>query len=348
MFLGDKTVDPSDFPAWQVFSSIAGSSRASKLVYLDIVKHQPELARLVSLAAEKESPAAQTALAISASEVSLQMRSDRLAQAKQANIGDIGAVLLASYVLARSPVDVNEWLMTSAHIPPVTDHLQRRGYRDVVLSLYSQWIPKTHESIAMEVIYISLRDGHTSGVEVARRQLRDNLDIRVREFAIQCLARFGDESDLARLRPLLDEKTRCREFVSNLMEASLASDIEESNEPPPGVKKANANKKPPKKLGLPAKELRDSSGRPIAQPRLATQRRKAVMQYRMCDLALAATMMIADENMSEVFPRFRPNGNYAFLPENIAFEVTEDSLIQRDQTIEAWKKQLDARTTESN
>lgn len=330
VFLLDK--DPRNsygLPAWECYREIVGSSRTSKLLFLDMVREQPELARIIasvsrrpeSLNDDRQADGAKTIelerLAIETARLSTRLSLSGWRREEPA-IGDLIAVLLAtSQIEGSAPVEINDLLQICAHRTPVTEYTQRSGFRNVIHGLYTLWIPKTHAAMAPDAMFISLRDGHSTGAIIARRNLAAHLSVRTREYSILCLARFGDSSDIIRLSPLLDDDTVCSEFRASQLPQSVRREIEESDESPPGAKRNKAEK-----------------------GNAHEQQIEAQYQYRIRDGALAASMLLANENMQEVFPNFVADDRFAFDIRGVAVLNDKQRQEERLTQIEKWKKKI--------
>ncbi|MCR9292986.1 MAG: hypothetical protein NXI32_09735 [bacterium] len=318
-FLLDADADSESscgLPAWRCYCKLVGASRTSKLLYLDMIRQQPDLARSIDRVfcqcQDQADGDALPALLADTAELSSRLHNDRLVRMLVPEIGDVLAVLLATSLLeGTAPVEVNEFLATSAHSVPVSTYMHRRGYGKVLRQLYALWIPKTHQSMAGEALLIAMRDGYSTGAEIARKHVDSHLDVRLRESAIQCLARFGDASDLPLMLRLLDDETVCHEFPASQLPGFWVYGIQESDESPPNVT--------------------ENSPGSIEEP---------ILQYRVCDLALASSMLISNERMHDAFPRFAANEILAFDVKSIAVLKQPEQQQERAAQIDQWKQQL--------
>ncbi len=201
------------FPAWKPFSELVGHSRTSKLLFLEMIQSHPTLVELVDNLSKMDSPSAAEygRLERQSAFISAEIANNRLTRMEFPGIGDITAILFAaSFMPGQAPIEVNELLKGHAFQLPVRAYVRRRGYSDALRRLYAAWIPKTHAQMGSEAIGISLQYGLETGALIARKNLAPNLDVRTREQAIHCLARFGDKSDIARLAVMLDDDRLCK------------------------------------------------------------------------------------------------------------------------------------------
>lgn len=311
-FLLDRDAENSyGLPGWRVFADLAGASRTSKLLFLDMIQQQPKLAELVEDAAKHSS--ARDRLLQATIERSLQLSEDRL-RFRRPEIGDVVAILIsASMFEGQLPIEINELLDTSARIVPVSTYMGRRGYGAVLRRMYRPWIPKTHQAIAFSALDLSLHYGLETGAEVSRRHLSDNFDVPTREYAIHCLARFGDRSDIPRLLPLLEDKAVCDEFVHTEVPQYTNRNIDESNEGPPGAQ--------PDSQGM-----RDNEKRWVV---------------RICDLAFATILNLNGEDPEQAFASYRRNDQFGFDSRSVAVSALESEA--RDALIQEWLQEFESK-----
>lgn len=312
-------------PAWESYAKVAGSSRTSKLIFLDMLRQQPELMRMLddcgptpSLEQQKEIESASLRLAVN-------LRNRRMARAEYPEVGDVLAVLFSTCMLQQqTPVPVNDFLLSSIRMTPVASYVQRKGHGKVIRALYNDWLPKTHDAAADNALNIVLVYDLSSGRELGRRFLASNYSSSTRVLALQTLSRFGDESDLDRLLPLLNDETLCRTFKQDQFPIDLLRGIHVSDEPPPAIN--------PPQPG----QIEQGTEPPVPE---------AQFMYRICDVALAASKMIAGEDLRDAFPNFLPHRSYAFDIRSVAILDSENAQRERDVQIRTWHERLTARTT---
>jgi hypothetical protein len=287
-------------PAWSAYRDVVGASRTSKLLFLEMLREQPEVAQLIENASHAQAPqAAQTVLATVASHQAAQVR-ESLYLILDPKIGDVVGMLLAAATLdMQTPVEISDVIVSNER-RSFGSNIQKQGYGTCLRKLMAAWIPKTHDSLAPTVMDIALRYDLAEGVDIARKHLTANFDNDTRKIAFYCLARFGNETDVASLLPLLDDEAVVDEFDRNLGGAG----IDVSNAAPPGIQGD------------------------------AAARENVVV--RVNDLALVTIMILSNEDPLLVFPRFEPHPQFGFFVHALACpsELAED----RKQRIEQWKK----------
>ncbi len=322
-FLLDRDAEKSyGLSGWSHFRALAGSSRTSKLLFLEMIRRQPQLASLMEEVSQAADPsAARERLMRTAAAQARRLSEDRL-RFQRTEIGDVVAILTSAALAdQRAPIEINELLETSARIVPVTTFMNRRGYGNVLRRMYDAWLPKTHDSIAFSVLELSLQYRLASGADIARRHLSNNFDVSTREYAIHCLTCFGDRSDVPRLVELLDDETVCDEFLHGELPRFLRPhSIEESDESPPGV----TEKEPQQASEV---DLED-----------------AIWQVRISDLALASILMLEDVDPGEVFPAFRKIEQFGFDSRSVA--VRRSELSARRDVMRQWKSDYQQRGTD--
>lgn len=317
-FLRDPDASRSyGLPSWQAYRELAGSSRASKLLFLDMIQQQPELCSLIERASGDPLPKALSALRELTTYQSVELTRNRLDRLQTPEIGDIAAILLATAKSdGQAPVEVSEWLTMSAQVVPVTTYMQRRGYAEAIRNLYAAWIPKTHEAMAYSALDLSMRYELETGTVVARRNLSPHLDFRLRELSILVLARFGTQEDVASLVPFFEDETLCQEYPKPRRLPTSNARILEADEAPPG-----------------------------ADPAALTEQQ--LVRYRICDLALAAALLLTGDDLQQAFPYFVPGEGRELDVRGVVVDSNEEQLALRRATLEAYKQQLGGVANES-
>ena len=299
-----------DLYCWQYYSSLLGDSRTSKILFLEMSSSQPQLAQLVrnvvDLHGTQGHALALEELNTHVVEQALQLSQQRLTYGKRPEIGEVAGILVAATVMSETPIEVDEFLETCAHVVPVTDYMRRRGYQDLVRMLYNDWLPKSHEGMSFSAISIAMRMDLSNGAVIARRCLDPKYGVRQRQHAIECLARFGDEADLPALAELLRDKTICQEFPERV--AFAFGSIEESRENPPGV----------------------------VEPAVGTTH---IYRVRICDMSLAAILSLYNEDLQPVFPKYRKR---EIAEQRNLFNLYETAVATDEQSLEDREKQLEA------
>ncbi|MFK7735769.1 MAG: hypothetical protein AB8B50_07070 [Pirellulaceae bacterium] len=323
----DPTTSEERLPSWEDFSSLVGDTRTSRLLFLDMCERQPQMMDLLSRNREasrtlhtgKEDVGSsewQQEVVFTTAELAVRLRDRRQAQSQRPHIGDVLAVLYAaSFIRGQTPIEVNEFLDTCAYSLPVASYIRRNGFDRVVKKLYANWIPKTHAAMSDQVLQLCLSEGYETGLPVARRSLRSSLSLRTRESALQLLARFGSQEDLPLVAEYLDDRTVCRRFAANQMYA-FWQDIIVTNEAPP--------------LG---------DQKPALDPK---EMLELTCSYRICDLALATSLMLAEKDPSDSLPRFVTHPVFAYDVRGIATVNSDEEQQQREELLESWRKELKA------
>lgn len=314
--------DPDVMPSWRHYSSIAGRSRSAKLLFLDMLRVQREFAKLIEL--HTGSPTEENAVQVrtATEELAAELTFLRTRKAILPELGDVVAVLMgASLLEGQAPVPVNEFLVISNYTIPVTKHIDSRGYGQALKSLFAIWIPKIHESRAADAMRIALHYKYATGAELARRFVTENYDARTRERAIQCLAEFGNEkADLPRLIKLLDDGQICDQFALNQF-LRLPNDIRVTEENPPQAPFGQQDDAP------------DPNAR---------------FEYRIQDVALAACMMLVEEDLEQVFQKPLVPPAYGFGRFQLAIQATAEARKKRSEQLSAWKNKLSKRANDSS
>ena len=298
-------------PGWDRYRQLVGSTRTCKLLFLDMIRQQPEVAQLIELAGvENASPAAVSSLERLASMEATRLR-DNLFLLREPKIGDSVAMLMVAAILpSQTPVEISDIISISER-RSFEGNIHKEGYRNCLRKLLGAWLPKTHVALSPAAMNCALNYDLAEGAEIARRCLTANYDCDTRKLAFYCLARFGNETDVKRIAPLLEDRAIAEEFAHG----TLMSEVHESNAPPPGVQPEPANGNN--------------------------------MVVRINDLALVTSMLLLGENPQQVFPRYEAHDRLGFFIHSLASPVEADpdktnpaqAISEQQQRIDQWKQQ---------
>ena len=301
-------------PAWDVFRSISGDSRTSKLLFVTMLRSQSELARYVE-AASKAKGTANSAVAFEELAERAAAEADKLRvrsfRGELPSVGDTVGLLMASSLFsdtlptASASNEVNEIIVASLYRAPQAEYFTKAGYDRCMRALAGQWIHKTQASLANDVLSIALQRSIPEGAAVARRHLDPSNDRETRVFALQCLARFGNEGDIASVSKLLNEELVVYEFTDQSDIGSPRDGIQEDDMPPPGLKPYN-----------PPRDVRR-------------------MVVRLNDVAMAVCMVLGSEDLTAVFPKYKPNESNGMVLVDFAFPA--DGQEKHKLAIARWK-----------
>ena len=304
--LDDDQQNSHGLPGWQAYFQVVGGSRSAKILFLEMVQQQNPLARQIervdSLKRQRqESEEAQRQLARLAG---LQANSlmQRFQRHGTIQVGDcIGLMLAVSVLDLPVPMEVSEVIRSTSQLG-FAGYLNRQGFRPCLLQLLSQWVPKSPEAMAPEVMGIAYYLDLPSVLPIARSHLSRSFDAFTREQAILCLSKFGQAEDVDRLLQLADDPTVIHKFLELIGDDGQ---ITESFGAPPGTKQLDAV---------------------IASP--------AQMMVRVNDLAVAVAMLLSKEDPKQLFPNFVAEKFSSGWRSAVA--VSEDQLDSRNQAIRTW------------
>jgi hypothetical protein len=286
-------------PGWQAYRERVGSSRTSKLLFLEMIREQPEVALLIEQASLPEaSTAAQNRLASMSAERAVKIRQD-LYSMVEPKIGDVVSMLVAACTLTQqTPVEISDVIVSNEH-RSFGGNIHKQGYGTCLKRLMAGWLLKTHQSMAPTAMEIALRYDLAEGAELARKHLTPNFDGDTRKWAFYCLSRFGNEADVPQLASLLDDKTVVDEFARGVADDG----IHESNSAPPGTQE------------------------PAAPGNLVV---------RINDLALVTILLLTGEEPTTIFTRFQSHPQLGFFIHSLA--STADAADAQQQRIQIWKR----------
>ncbi len=288
-------------PGWDSYRQLVGSTRICKLLFLEMIRQQPEVAQLIELAsAENASPVAASSLARLASMEATRLR-DELFLLREPKIGDSVAMLMVAATLSsQTPVEISDIISISER-RSFEGNIHKEGYRNCLRKLLGAWLPKTHVAMSPAAMDCALNYDLVEGAEIARRCLTANFENDTRKLAFYCLARFGNETDVKRIAPLLED----RAIVDQFAHGALMSEVHESNTPPP----------------LAPEE-------PVSGNNLVV---------RINDLALVTSILLLGENAQQAFPSYEEHDRLGFIIYSLASPVEADA--EQQQRIDLWKQQ---------
>jgi hypothetical protein len=296
-------------PGWHTFRDLVGANRNVKLLFLEVLKSHSEIALQVEqidkLRKSQLSTVDQEAKLSSHCAMQSGRLLDKLHRRGGLEIGDSVAMLFAASTMEGTvPFEVSELIRSMSRLE-FAGALNRPGYRPSMLQLLGQWIPKSPESMAPDVMELGRKLDLKQVLPISRRHISKSFDLYTREQAIYCLVQFGDLSDVDELLKYADEGTVIHQYedITNdnnpIIETSVA---------PPGTK-PNAFR-----ANSPVQKL-----------------------VRVNDLAVAAAMMLKKEDPRQVFPNFSTN-DQSIRWRSVAVLETEQKL--RDDAIHTWIAQL--------
>ena len=306
-------------PGWNTFRQISGESRTSKLLFVAMLRNQRDLARSVDLA-ENAKGTASGASTLKQLEARMVLESERLRarnmRGQPADIGDtVGLLLAASMFSDTISIEVNESIATALMLGTQAEYFSKPGYGRCMRALAGRWIPKTQLALANNALNLAMQHAIPEGAVVARRHLDSSSDVDTRVRALQCLARFGNESDVSNIAKLLDEEAVVYEFNDRNELGAFRNGIRVEDMPPPGLKNA----------------LEPSSTKKIV---------------RLNDVALAVCLVLGSEDVTKVFPKFEVNAPIGVDLTEVAFGSDEQD--EHKLAIANWRKAHPQFTEKSN
>lgn len=317
-------------PSWDRYRQLVGSTRTSKLLFLDMIRQQPEVARLIELvgppgetasdATAESSPAALRALEMIASMEAARLR-EELFSYRETKLGDSVAMLMVAATLpTQTPVEISDIISISER-RSFEGSIHKDGYKNCLRKLLAAWLPKTHVAMAPAAMTCALEHDLAEGASIARGCLTANYDTDTRTLAFYCLTRFGDETDVPLLGAWLDDRTIVDEFARSAIEARRAGSdpngVNESDSAPPGAL-------------------------PGAVPEPA---HSGTFVVRISDLALVTSMLLLDEDPRSVFPRFETHIKSGFYIHSLASPI--EASAEHQESIQQWQQQHQPPRSES-
>jgi HEAT repeat protein len=294
-------------PGWRAFRSMVGSSRTGKLLFLEMVREQRALLELIEATDAERQLGKVNRLTLDQLQMQAVARAasieQRLYELPSPGIGESAGLLFAAAMgEGVAPIEVNHVVSRVSQIG-FYGYLRKLGYDDCLKSMLSQWIPKTHASMAPEVMTMALDLDLPAIAPTARLNLSDNFDVYTRELAFKCLAKFGSETDIPLISQYFDDVAVVNEFIE------AAGGILSSNAAPPGVGQQD--------------DAQETDG-------LETLPNHIV---RIKDVAVLTAMLLLKEEPTTVFPNYAPGG-FGINTHDLA--ATEADLLKQDALIKIW------------
>lgn len=290
-------------PAWTAFREIVGNSRFAKMLFIEMVKHQSQIAvkveeitRLRQRGLDSHDHELQLShlIEIQSQQLQTRLRSSTL------EIGDsVAAMLAVALINEQAPIETSELILQNSQLG-FSGYLSRPGFRPCLLQLLSRWVPKSPEAMASEVMGNANFLNLAAVVPIARKHLSKGYDPFCREQAILCIAKFGNKDDVRLLVGLAKDTTVIHKYLD------ISDDdtgITESRAAPPGTK-------------------------------LSTTPGAVQMVVRINDLAVGVAMALAGEDPHKLFPNYVKDRIGASWRKSVS--VPETDTEARDVAIRAW------------
>lgn len=287
-------------PGWSKYRELVGATRCSKLMFLEMIRQQPALSKLLEAATDASaSPIALSSLEAAASTEAFRLRAE-IFDFREPRLGDaVGMLMVAATLTNQTPVEISEVLI-SYERQSFCGYIDEAGYDKCLGKLMSAWLPKTHQSMAPLAMECALRHDLRAGIEIARTHLTDNFDSDTRTLAFYCLARFGDETDVPKILPFMSEQ----KVVDQFSRVAIG-EIHTSDAPPPGA----------------TGELKVGNN----------------MVVRINDLAITTAMILLNGDPAELYSRYEAHSKLGFTLHSLA--VPPEWADEQQRRIDAWKQQ---------
>jgi hypothetical protein len=306
-----RDADPTashGLPGWKSFSSVAGSTRTSKRLFLEMVAQR----RIVAMSLEaidggQLAPGVfeglptdpQQRLWMVIGKTAKDIRFD-LFKGIRPVTGDLLALLVAAAVLDNPPQELHDAVRTEINMGSMTRFFDQPGARNCVRKMLGRWMLKAPTTMGVEIMMIALQNHVPEGADMARRLLAGPVQKEVTPRALLCLAKLGNTGDLDLIDRYVDDTTQLNE--------PLLINGDEFGE--------------------------ERTGPPGARGKLDT----SPAQYRQLigDVALAAGMKLANFDLTQFFPGIREHPDIGLLEATIGFPVNRPEV--RQTALKAWRE----------
>ncbi len=298
-------------PGWKSFSKMAGSSRAAKGLFLEMVEKQ----RTVALCIEAIDGGDVNPVAFEGLPADPQHRlwtvSSKMCQdirmslvTAEGSAGDMAALLTVATVLKERPQDLNDTIRRALY-RGAFERMKPKGQK-CVRQMLGKWVLIAPESMAEDVFMMAHQLEVPEGADMARRVLDQPAEPEVIAKALICLSKFGDQRDLARID----------HHVSNTF---ILNNLDEFRE---------------ERAVLPFRPANDRNNpsNPSANP----PRR---YQQTLGDIALAVGLKLAGADLTKYFPVIATDSKYGLRETTICFPVEQPQY--KENALKAWQTMKD-------
>ncbi len=315
--------DPAEnfgLPGWNQFRLLVGSARSSKLLFIEMIRRQRELADCIDAASQAlgtpNERAAFEKMNQTAAESAQRLRANMTYGGTLPEIGDAVGLLTACALIKDQPsIEINVTIVSIMYRGEVGDYFNKAGYGRCMRTLTGRWMPKTQDVIAADLLSLGMQKDIPESVTIARQHLGKQSDNDIRIAAFQCLARFGATTDIELAEPYLKDDTIVHQFEESYL--FNRDDINVENVPPP-----------------------------LGKPQLPVVPKNKLLAVRISDLALAACMAIGDEKLALVFPRYQESPIRGFALNSLAFPLEDQAA--HDAAIQSYLKRRVDRVLKAN
>lgn len=192
--------DNDGLPGWKYARPHLGDERTSRELFVEITRRHPELtASLEQSAVERTAALEQTAQ-------KLLMTTRSVVSAQPIPADAIALLLVAGdEKLPASELSDAAILRLTRH-PDVVRGLTDAQLKDPLRRLLGRWLPRVSKSRRVDALYLAMQLKLEEGLTLARTALGDTDDVEALEFSLRTVARLGDQSDILRIKPLLDDQ----------------------------------------------------------------------------------------------------------------------------------------------
>ena len=288
---------------WEQFREIVGTTRTSKLLFLEMLEADSELVQLiVTVHSDKGSQAKSFEQLTERLVTTADELHSRLYTHVPPKLGEYVGLLYAAVTMPEPPpIEVNRTLFSACQFS-FGGYLHKVGYEDCLKRLLSGWIPRTHDGMASDAIRLAHGLALPVAAPIARTRLSANFDVATRSAAFQYLAFYGQASDLPALLEYADDATVVEEY------SDLESDIAVARVAPPGI--------------------------PFVPPAVDEERKTPLHTVWVSDLAAVAAMLVLGDDPSRVFPRYSGQLEGKLILHELA--VSAEDAPKQSAAIQAW------------
>ena len=203
---GHDASESYQLPGWNRFYKEAGGSPEARALFVEMQQAEPEL--LVTL--ERSPDKLSDALAERVVELQESVQVGR--QPNQISLGTIATILfILNDEHVELPAMVSQSIGSYFRYPTFDSAMQAGSQRELLRTMLGTWIEQSKGWDAYHAIYLAMKYDIPKGLIPARKVLVGEVNEQNQSYfvcyAILAYAKFGDESDVGLIEPLLDDAT---------------------------------------------------------------------------------------------------------------------------------------------
>ncbi|MCA9176564.1 MAG: hypothetical protein KDB14_18880 [Planctomycetales bacterium] len=211
--------DEYPLPAWSRYKERIGDSRASRQLFVEMYRAEPDL-----LKAMEQNPA-QASAAIYPRARQVQEFSSRGAQL---GLGDVAALV---FVGSDPEVEVNSqtysYVTSLLHQPIVHKTMSGGVNKPLLAKMMGQWVLRGDSNLAYQSLLLAMQYQLPEGIQAAENTLKQSSPApHVKQYAILTIAKLGDKRHISILTELLEDSSPLQtRTINNVRSITQVRDV---------------------------------------------------------------------------------------------------------------------------